>query len=504
MKTFKSIIEKAKARRETVMSIPLKSMEEQKKEARKIAKVFAIVATICGILLTFIIPPLCAPDENVHFVNIYNMSKGNFFADEYEGRYVRWLPAYYNVYVNTYPISLNGVDNPNHYGYREYFRDTWKGLSEVDETQVPFETAISSTGYLVSASSMAIGTTIGHFVGHDETDYPYNQILFGRIGNIIFYILVTFFAIKRAPHFNKTMMLIALMPMSLFLGASLSYDAIIIPISLYFMAIVMDLCTEPEKKISIQDIIKVFICAGLIAGIKFGAYLPLLLFLLAIPRKKYGGTIRMIACVLGVIAAVGIGYLPTYIQNIRSARLPAVEGSNINPTLQKEWLLSNISAIPELLRNTKELKWTVYWTGFWGHIGWLDTLFPFPVIMLGYLVLIMVGISESFTYNIWARKRWKNAFAVVALVVGVLGVMYGMYTSFTPVGYSNIEGVQGRYFIPLVPALLLSLSNPLFLRIKAVRKNKMDIAMMDVTILWGGFCAVVTVIIVLSRYWFRF
>lgn len=39
-------------------------------------------------------------------------------------------------------------------------------------------------------------------------------------------------------------------------------------------------------------------------------------------------------------------------------------------------------------------------------------------------------------------------------------ILAGMLLTWTPRGYVSIEGVQGRYFIPLMPALLLVLRNP--------------------------------------------
>ena len=45
---------------------------------------------------------------------------------------------------------------------------------------------------------------------------------------------------------------------------------------------------------------------------------------------------------------------------------------------------------------------------------------------------------------------------VLVLLVGVTGAMFGaQYLSWTPVGGGVVEGMQGRYLLPLLPLLIL-------------------------------------------------
>ena len=81
--------------------------------------------------------------------------------------------------------------------------------------------------------------------------------------------------------------------------------------------------------------------------------------------------------------------------------------------------------------------------------------------------------------------------------------MLGMFVSFTPPGTPWIEGVQGRYFIPLFLAFALALSNPLLLYIPIQRRVIAEQRFETISKVWGGFCAVLTVLVLLCRYWIR-
>ena len=46
------------------------------------------------------------------------------------------------------------------------------------------------------------------------------------------------------------------------------------------------------------------------------------------------------------------------------------------------------------------------------------------------------------------------------LCLGSTGlILLGMLLQWTPMGYVSIEGVQGRYFLPFLPVLLMALKN---------------------------------------------
>jgi uncharacterized membrane protein len=85
--------------------------------------------------------------------------------------------------------------------------------------------------------------------------------------------------------------------------------------------------------------------------------------------------------------------------------------------------------------------------------GWYEYPMPLTVIVVSYLTLLLaigVGLPRS--------CRTAIVSSCSAIIVLLL-IMTACYLDWTPVGESVIGGLQGRYFIPVLPLLIfLSLS----------------------------------------------
>jgi len=65
------------------------------------------------------------------------------------------------------------------------------------------------------------------------------------------------------------------------------------------------------------------------------------------------------------------------------------------------------------------------------------------------------------------RDKWK----IVCVLLASISLIYLLtYLAWTPVGKEAVEGIQGRYFIPIAPPLLLFYNTKLTLNI---RNNKL-------------------------------
>jgi uncharacterized membrane protein len=54
-------------------------------------------------------------------------------------------------------------------------------------------------------------------------------------------------------------------------------------------------------------------------------------------------------------------------------------------------------------------------------------------------------------------KPMQRGISALVLLVSLGALIVGLYLSFSPVGASVMFGVQGRYFIPILPLLLFQL-----------------------------------------------
>jgi uncharacterized membrane protein len=127
-----------------------------------------------------------------------------------------------------------------------------------------------------------------------------------------------------------------------------------------------------------------------------------------------------------------------------------------NPTAQLALLLSEPWRVFTVAWATLTQMWLAYAYSFVGVLGWLDTFLPPPYYRAAALMLAaaatMLG-GERMTCGP-GRPLWIPA-AVALSFGGIFGILY---LTWTPPGQDVVQGVQGRYFLPL--ALLLGVVLP--------------------------------------------
>ena len=188
-------------------------------------------------------------------------------------------------------------------------------------------------------------------------------------------------------------------------------------------------------------------CLGLaVVAMARLAYLPLCLLplLSAAPlRARLGGAVGAVAAVLGWTLLTDRVSLP-------SAAAAHAAG-------QVHALLLHPRLLPVLVRSTVHIQWREgcpYCRESVGVLGWLDTPLPNPYYALTGLVLLAAFWASRAPGSFDARRRA----AVAGLVAAAVGAVFVLqYLSWSPIGSRIIKGVQGRYFLPLVPFLGLVL-----------------------------------------------
>jgi uncharacterized membrane protein len=108
-----------------------------------------------------------------------------------------------------------------------------------------------------------------------------------------------------------------------------------------------------------------------------------------------------------------------------------------------------------------------------GLFGFLDIPLPLPVYYLWFAAitagLIAAAIPPPESPSATLEPAPQAALArlgVLAVVLGSVWLIYlTLYVTWTPVGALAVEGVQGRYFLPLLPILILAMP-----RLRALRR----------------------------------
>jgi Predicted membrane protein (DUF2142) len=96
------------------------------------------------------------------------------------------------------------------------------------------------------------------------------------------------------------------------------------------------------------------------------------------------------------------------------------------------------------------------WLQLIGVVGALSIRLPRLLYTL-WSVAIVSAIAASVTEPRAPGGRWFTAAAAVAILGCIELIFVALYLTWTPVGMDRIDGIQGRYFIPLLPILLFAL-----------------------------------------------
>ena len=125
-----------------------------------------------------------------------------------------------------------------------------------------------------------------------------------------------------------------------------------------------------------------------------------------------------------------------------------------NMSAQAHDLLANPTFVFTVAKNTLVHSGGEYAAQVIGVLGWLDTLLPKSYYVAAYLVLIVAAVVT------WAPKpaRWLAIILILGLVK--LTVYGALYLSYTGVGAPQVDGVQGRYFLPVLLLVPLALIGP--------------------------------------------
>lgn len=462
---------------------------------RRFANFFFILALLFGLLLIFLEPPFVCPDENAHFANICRISRGGLFADVQDGKVGAWLSAEEYDFLASYGGIYNGQGTAVRFDYHT----AWDLMGRAPSDEMVFfashHAAINPTPYLPASFVVAI---MRFFLGGVNA---YEILLISKIANLFFYAAVTRWALLKTGAFRHTMFLLALMPMAIFQGASTSYDAILIAVSfLLFAYATKILCAAEEYRITREDVIAICLACGILIGCKI-AYAPLILILLSICVKKFGGWKSWGIC---VGAVVGAGVLFYLIPALVTAQITSGVETILSEEqiAQKAFFRSNIWHFPVVIFRTVD-HFGAYWIeSFIGILGWLDTRFPRPFLFLFFVISTLNAVIDACSVE---GIRWKTRVCSLAgVLIFFVGTLYTMYVEWNPVlvgivGGDIAYGGQGRYFIPVALFVLIAISNPLLRRVRC--KERIEAVRQPTVCITAILSLCMTVLLILVRYW---
>ena len=430
----------------SVIAIALSAIIYSKKQL-KTETLFLYIAPIIMLLFLIGIPSWKNADEPVHWFRIYDIIQGNFYTQTTEdGLAVVELPeATYHYHNHQGELDIT---------YRD-FKDLYE--KEIVENGEVVYRELSTAAVYHPIQYMP--QVIGAFIADVFTDRPFVIMYFARVFNMLFSLALLYFAIRTIPYGKNIMLLLTLIPVAASGFASMSPDAMTISISYFFISYILKLLYEKDKKINWKDKI-VLLLIGMVMSLCKIVYLPLAGLILLLPKEKYNSRKeQIVTCIVIMGCAIitnllWLGYSSQYLVAYKEGK-SAIQISSIfeNPIQYIQRVLYTINA------ETQTYLYGLFGSGVGAdlHIA-LHTTLPI-IIFIAFLFLTI------------ADKDLKNQFTtyqkiIIALIIlAIIGLIFtSLYIQWSPINYDVIAGVQGRYFLPILPLVSLLIANTIKLK----------------------------------------
>lgn len=402
----------------------------------KVEKLFLLIGLTAGTLLVLIMPlNKVGYDEETHFRNAYNIKLSSGVSS------TAAIENLKSVTLDNWPYNIaQSVEERE--AMEAYYKTAgdYTGDSSV-RIDVPTElTTVAAFDYIF----MAIGIKLGKLL-----QLPFTAVYtLGRLFNMWSYVVLVYFGIKRLPIGKYIMAVLALMPTPMFQAAVYSYDAVITGCMFLGISYLIYELIEKEEKITVKN--GMIMLGSLGFGILPKAiYFPVMMLPFLIPKDKFKNTkqrrifrIANVVCVLGLIAAILISMLLAGAAN-------DTRGGDVNAMEQVALILSHPLGYAKVwLENMKDTFWSYgFGVGSLGMLGYLAV--TTCASMMGLLLIFTIATDNIDRSEKDLTVKQKVAFFLAA-ALSVAFVWGTLYLSFNPVGATIINGVQGRYFIPLL------------------------------------------------------
>ena len=282
------------------------------RKSNRMYRAYAFSAMVLGVLYLAVMPGLSAPDELSHYSTAYRISSTMLFEDPL----IR--PAGLTaVRASDYPLEdMNGVKTPDIPEDTEELPEvlgnpvkqtTYRAVKDWEKRYAFSTKPVASPIPDVKTTPVfylpqAIGFSIARVLGLGAM----GLLFLGKFLNLCCYVALTALAVRTAPIGKSWFAAAGLLPMSLHLAASLSYDAGLIGCVFLFTALVFKLAYGAEE-IRARELIALCALAALFGPCKL-VYAPLILLALLIPARVFGGFGKKLLCILilllSLVAAV--------------------------------------------------------------------------------------------------------------------------------------------------------------------------------------------------------
>lgn len=420
-----------------------------------------------AVVLCILLPPFMGPDEASHTYRAYEFSRGDLILNKYPGGYGYTIP--------TSLVNLNSDQywSNSNKSFRTALNHNLHGYGRVSGP-----TTIQYFEGTVSYTPLAYVQYIAAFlIAHALALNAYFTFILLRLSGIIAFAALAYFGIRLAPRRKWFLVLIALLPMTIHQAVVVSTDGITNGGLLLSVGILANLYSSKKstdkRNTHFRLKLAVLLLSLFVVALSKQAYILIPLLLLFLPRNIFSHSNQWKRYVYGGLASIFIIFIAwtlfTASISTRAFTTWQTREGWEAPLTTRQWISGDVLHPLHGLRvlantyvysidtnaYTPGKNYTEYddnsspdflYNSFFGSFGSLNTIYPEWVTILILTTLVAAFLKEE---SILATRRQRNFLLLLILAqVALLTLVFWLKWS-SPI-FAYVQGIQGRYLIPLV------------------------------------------------------
>jgi uncharacterized membrane protein len=444
---------------------------------------FLVLGGVLGLLFAIVMPPLQVPDERGHFGRIFAISQGTCISPAAQS-----IPQAIDQLSTLFPSPLQ---NQRPVRFAEYWRLMRRGW--MDAGQTTFVNHNASVYSCAPYLAPALGVAIARLLSQSAIAMFYSA----RLANLAAYLAAVYLALLLMPFGRSMLFCLALMPMTLHQAASVSADSATLASSFLLFAYILYLAFDtgisseelaqvrppnaaervvppvtgaapggPCASISNRSLLLLGALIVFSTLCKFNPWFVLLV--LVIPAARFGSRRKKLlsfAVLLGLALLVSAAWQAVDRSNILTFQAVKA-GIGVDIGANSRFIFHHPSAFLAAVRGAFHEVGSAYGTEFVGFFGAIAIPLPQWVVNAWFLLLLVAVLFDGPRFHIPVTNRLICAAVMAGSFLSIFALLWTFELSRTCLAAELTSpnpcvapGVQGRYFIPLAPLLIVVFAN---------------------------------------------
>ncbi|WP_216911001.1 DUF2142 domain-containing protein [Nocardia noduli] len=414
---------------------------------------FTLIAGIFGALFAVVTPPFWGHDEITQFGRAYQVAHGGVLPQRIDD--TRGV-----AYGGDVPVSVTELMG---YALRDYTSnpqepdpmiedpavyDRLKDAAVGDTVEPVWFTntaAYSPVPYLPAALGIRVAEVTGLDVG--------GLVLLTRLAGLLAYLAVVGFALwtLRAHRMQWLAFAVAVLPIAVFQAGTVTADTLTNALAILASVLLVKGLFLGERLRGAET--AALLAATVLLPVSKPTYVLLAMLIVVVPADRFGFTGPRRWIPWGFAAAGALSFAvwmkiaaPT--GDGMGLMRPEHQWKSVRPGDQLSEILGDLPKFVSTFGDSVVYRDQRWFTQFFGELGFAYIDVP-AISVLACLLAFAVSVGIAERMNTATATTRRTVIVALTVAASVAMIYVTLYMSFTPVGYYIIDGVQGRYFVPL-------------------------------------------------------